>query len=683
MIDMKFFLIALIILVLFGTIETKSNLTIDVFFNYTSFRGLSLSPNGQNLLIFTKRPAWNSNSFENSLWVYQTAEGRKKLITDQLFEGVQFRWSPSGDWVAFLTKGKSVPHTSWRYRYGSKIDFNVEQNIYLYSIKSAQVKSIPIGNDIPTAIAWSQNDSSLYYTAINLNSTDDSEWKDVIRYRSNPTTIIRRINTDDQPEKPTLTTDIANVPFLITELLYSSITDKLIFNSVSNVIETTDNLQIYSIDLHNVSAIVKLTEDSPSKTNLQLTEDGKTVLFQTVATGSTEGSANLTQQRLYSIDLTTNVIERWVSDFSGNVVDYTIKSNGGVYVLGQLRTNVQIYSQTSPKTDPILHAGFNGSYMLISSSPSTNFVAFVFSSFSKAQEAYLIREISQLKSAEPITTENSGYDQYDLTEGQIYEWTNKEDNRTIEGILHYPPGKFQEKNLPLLVLIHGGPGGASLNCFLGDWYNWAPLAATQGWLVLEPNYRGSTGYGDRFSNEIRFQPLTRPEKDILLGVDSLIQDGIADRSKLAIGGYSYGGILTNWLITQTTQFNAALSGAGSIEHVSFWGMTDIPVYIADLLGGLPWEIPGIYQNQSAIYHFDRIRTPTHIVAGTDDVRVPVSQSIMFERALQYLGVPSQLLLLPGEGHPLAGNHWHGKIKVQEEIQWLQLYGYNSTKIVTP
>ena len=364
---MKFFLIALIILVLFDTIETKSNLTIDVFFNYTSFRGLSLSPNGQNLLIFTKRPAWNSNSFENSLWVYQTAEGRKKLITDQLFEGVQFRWSPSGDWVAFLTKGKSVPHTSWRYRYGSKIDFNVEQNIYLYSIKSAQVKSIPIGNDIPTAIAWSQNDSSLYYTAINLNSTDDSEWKDVIRYRSNPTTIIRRINTDDQPEKPTLTTDIANVPFLITELLYSSITDKLIFNSVSNVIETTDNLQIYSIDLHNVSAIVKLTEDSPSKTNLQLTEDGKTVLFQTVATGSTEGSANLTQQRLYSIDLMTNVIERWVSDFSGNVVDYTIKSNGGVYVLGQLRTNVQIYSQTSPKTDPILHAGFNGSYMLISS----------------------------------------------------------------------------------------------------------------------------------------------------------------------------------------------------------------------------------------------------------------------------------------------------------------------------
>lgn len=681
---MRFFLIALIILlVLFDTIETKSNLTLDVFFNYTSFRGLSLSPNGQNLLIFTKHPAWNSNSFENSLWVYQTAEGRKKLITDQLFEDVKFRWSPSGDWVAFLKKGKSIPHTSWRYRYGSKIDFNVEQNIYLYSIKSDQVKSISIGNDIPTAITWSQNDSSLYYTAINLNSTDDSEWKDVIRYRSNPTTIIRRVNTDDQPEKPTLATDIANVPFLIAELLYSSITDKLIFNSVSNVIETTDNLQIYSIDLRNVSAIVKLTEDSPSKTNLQLSEDEKTVLFQTIPTGSTEGSANLTQQRLYSIDLTTNVIERWVSDFPGNVEDYTIKSNGGVYVLGQLRTDVQIYSQTSPKTDSILHAGFNGSYMLMSSSPSTNFVAFVFSSFSKAQEAYLIREISQLKSAEPITTENSDYDQYDLTEGQIYEWTNKEDNRTIEGILHYPPGKFQEKNLPLLVLIHGGPGGASLNCFSGDWYNWAPLAATQGWLVLEPNYRGSTGYGDRFSNEIRFQPLTRPEKDILMGVDSLIQDGIVDRTKLAIGGYSYGGILTNWLITQTTQFNAALSGAGSIEQVSFWGMTDIPIYIADLLGDFPWKIPEIYQNQSAIYHFDRIRTPTHIVAGTNDVRVPVSQNIMFERALQYLGIPSQLLLLPGEGHTLTDNPWHGKIKVQEEIKWLQLYGYNSTKTATP
>jgi dipeptidyl aminopeptidase/acylaminoacyl peptidase len=397
--------------------------------------------------------------------------------------------------------------------------------------------------------------------------------------------------------------------------------------------------------------------------------DNKSVIFQSISIGSNEGSSNLTQQRLYSIDLTNDLIKHRANNFQGSVQDYTTESNGGVYFLGQLGINVQIYSQTSPNDISILHDGFNGSYLLISSSLSVNWVAFVFSSFSKVKEAYFITDINQLKSAQPITNENDQYDQIDLPQAQAYQWINNEDNQTIEGILYYPPGKFQEKNLPLLVLMHGGPVGASMNYFNGDWYTWAPMAAAEGWLVFQPNYRGSTGYGDKFVNDIRYQPLTRPEKDIFEGVDRLIQDGIADRTKLTIGGYSYGGILTNWLITQTTRFNAALSGAGSMEHVSF-----------DLLGGLPWVIPHIYQNQSAIYYFHQIRTPTHIVAGENDIRVPVSQNLMLERAFRYLGIPFKLLLLPNEGHGLSNNPWHGKIKVREEIEWLRLYGYNSTII---
>ncbi|CAF4304120.1 unnamed protein product, partial [Adineta steineri] len=328
------------------------------------------------------------------------------------------------------------------------------------------------------------------------------------------------------------------------------------------------------------------------------------ILFLTVPTGSMNERANLTQQRLYSIDLTNGSIKRWVADFQGNVISYTMKSDGGVYILGQLGITVQIYSQITPKNKSILHDGWNGSYPLISSSTTAvNSIAFVFTSFTKAEEAYFITDINQLKSAVPITNENNEYDQIHLPECQVYRWKNNEDNQTIEGILHYPPGKFQQKNLPLLVLIHGGPGSASLNCFLGDWYNWAPMAAAEGWLVFEPNYRGSTGYGDQFTDEIRYQALIRPQKDILSGIDHLISDGIVDKTKLTIGGYSYGGILTNWIITQTNRFNAALSGAGSIEQVSFWGMTDMPIYIGELFGGFPWEIPETYQSQSPIYYF--------------------------------------------------------------------------------
>ena len=103
-------------------------------------------------------------------------------------------------------------------------------------------------------------------------------------------------------------------------------------------------------------------------------------------------------------------------------------------------------------------------------------------------------------------------------------------------------------------------------------------------------------------------------------------------------------------------------------------MQDTPAYLQALLGSFPWEQPALYQNQSAIYYFDRIRTPTHIVAGTADVRVPFSQSLMLERSLRQLGIPVQLLLLPNEQHVIANNPWHGKIKVREELEWLKRFG---------
>ena len=102
-------------------------------------------------------------------------------------------------------------------------------------------------------------------------------------------------------------------------------------------------------------------------------------------------------------------------------------------------------------------------------------------------------------------------------------------------------GRYEQKNLPLFVFIHGGPADVSLNLFHANWLTWAPMAATEGWLVFEPNYRGSIGYGDDFISEMRFEILTRPGRDILAGVDRLVTDGIADPNRLTIGGFSYGG----------------------------------------------------------------------------------------------------------------------------------------------
>ena len=175
---------------------------------------------------------------------------------------------------------------------------------------------------------------------------------------------------------------------------------------------------------------------------------------------------------------------------------------------------------------------------------------------------------------------------------------------------------------------------------------------------------------------VRFEILSRPGKDILYGVDALIRDGIVDSRKMSIGGYSYGGYLTNWLITQTTRFNAALSGASAPEHVTDWGLTDIPLNSVYMFGGYPWEVPSLYQKEAPIFQLHKVRTPTHIVVPGDDTRVPATENYVLERGLHALGIPTKMIVFPGENHVMANDPWHGKIKIREELKWLKRYGYS-------
>ena len=309
---------------------------------------------------------------------------------------------------------------------------------------------------------------------------------------------------------------------------------------------------------------------------------------------------------------------------------------------------------------------------LLSATKSSR-VAFVYSSLGKPEEVYLADSSDKLDQARPITSFNKLFTERDLPQGKPYQW-KADDGTTVEGMLIYPPGKFEAKHLPMLTFIHGGPADADGNHFEADWYQWAALAATNGWLVFEPNYRGSTGYGDKFLMQIVPQIVSRPGKDILEGVDALVKDGIADADHLTIGGYSYGGYMTNWLITQTTRFKAAVTGAGAVEHVGNWGNDDTTYDDAYFLGGRPWEAQQRYHDEAAIFQIDKVKTPTHMVAGADDIRVAVLEDYLLEHALYSLGVPNKLLIFPGEGHSLAKNPWHGKIKVREELKWLEKYG---------
>jgi dipeptidyl aminopeptidase/acylaminoacyl peptidase len=532
---------------------------------------------------------------------------------------------------------------------------------------------------------------------------------------------------DDDSEKDDITPGsraIATTPFRVDDLQTSPDGHKLAFvsNAINQRQEKNEDVEIYVVDLIKVERTLlsanaggegkagisieprRITNNTAVETHPRWANDGRHILF-TVEIGDVSGPYRDLQPHLYWIDSESGKVEQWSKDFIGPVEHYadvgadaeassepgqgsrpaskpdeTVASAprthaSGAKLLASARTGteVQMYSTAKPSDQLQRISHWPGTYSNISVAGHSPRVAFIYSALNRPEEVYLADSPAQLDQAKPITSFNQRFTERDLPQGKPYQW-KADDGTTVEGMLIYPPGKFEAKHLPMMTFIHGGPADAWGNSFEADWYQWADLAATNGWLVFEPNYRGSVGYGDKFLMQIVPQIVSRPGKDILEGVDAMVKDGIADPDHLTIGGYSYGGYMTNWLITQTTRFKAAVTGAGAVEHIGNWGNDDTTYDDAYFLGGRPWEVPQRYHDEAAIFQIDKVRTPTHMVGGADDIRVAVLEDYLLEHALYSLGVPNKLLVFPGEGHSLAKNPWHGKIKVREELKWLQKYG---------
>jgi dipeptidyl aminopeptidase/acylaminoacyl peptidase len=239
----------------------------------------------------------------------------------------------------------------------------------------------------------------------------------------------------------------------------------------------------------------------------------------------------------------------------------------------------------------------------------------------------------------------------------------------VEGILELPADSPPDKPLPLIVYIHGGPTSQWTYQRTFNYFSLQTFMSSQGYAILCPNYRGSTGYGDAFLTELIGRENDIDVEDILKGVEAMIERKIADKDRLAVAGWSNGGYLTNCLITKTDRFKAASSGAGIAEKVMEWGINDEPAYAMVFEKGLPWEKPEVYRKVSPIYDFGKVVTPTLFHVGEGDERCPPANSRMLYRALrEYRNVPTELLVYPNEGHGL-GRYQSRKAKMAWDLAW--------------
>ena len=713
--------------------DSKPKLTLDEFFNSVSYPNLALSPDGASVVIETERADWDQQIFRTDLWLYRDDAKTGSLIQlTQSGHDIDPKWSPDGRWIAFRSErkpssekdsdsgdAKKLAKDSGKDNKDKDDDKGEVSQIYLISPSGGEAIPLTQGQEEVHTFSWSSDSRTIYFATRNpwtKAQKDDyrKQWKDVLQYRTaergdtlfalDVAAALARhaaspAKEDTDAEKASDLTPgartIATSPLRVDDLVTSPDGTKLalVTNAINQRQEKFEDVELYEVALAsspavagsatNLAQLRRLTNNQAVETHPRWANDSRHLFF-TVEVGDVTGSYRDLQPHLYWVDTEkpdsekpdsnkteTAAVEQWAKDFLGSVDHYSVTADG-VLASARLGTEVAIYSVAQPAQSFHKLTGWDGTYEILSTTPHSQRIAFVYSSLQKPAEVYLADSADKLSQARPITSLNHLFAERDLPQGKPYRW-KADDGTTVEGMLIYPPGRFEQKNLPLFTFIHGGPADADGNHFEADWYQWAALAATNGWLVFEPNYRGSSGYGDKFLQQIVPVIVSRPGKDILEGVDALVKDGIADPAHLAIGGYSYGGYMTNWLITQTTRFKAAVTGAGAVEHVGNWGNDDTTFDDAYFLGGRPWEAPQRYHDEAAIFQIDKVRTPTHIVAGANDIRVAVLEDYLLEHALYSLGVPNKLLIFPGEGHSLSKNPWHGKIKVREELQWLQKY----------
>jgi dipeptidyl aminopeptidase/acylaminoacyl peptidase len=247
-------------------------------------------------------------------------------------------------------------------------------------------------------------------------------------------------------------------------------------------------------------------------------------------------------------------------------------------------------------------------------------------------------------------------------------WYTSFDGKKIQTWVQKPPDFDPNKKYPLILNIHGGPHSAYGFIFDHE-FQWM---AAKGYVVIYPNPRGSTSYGQEFGNIIQYRYPGDDYKDLMAGVDELVKRGYIDEKRLGVTGGSGGGLLTNWTITQTTRFAAAVSQRDISDWADWWYTADFTLFQPSWFKAPPFEDPEDYRARSPITYVNKIQTPLMFILGETDYRTPTgSGGEQLFRALKYRKISTVMVRFPNETHELSrsGQPWHRIERLQHIVGW--------------
>ncbi len=440
-------------------------------------------------------------------------------------------------------------------------------------------------------------------------------------------------------------------------------TPKLMDNNTTEVFVTPVNWQMAALD---TATLKPLTQGNGAETEPRISPDGRWISYLAHA----DGDVNTGPSRIHLMPVNGGAVRVLAKNFDGYIRSYrwVFDSQRFIFNAG-LGTNEQIYTMNLGDETPQSMTRSDGVNPSFTVTPDGMNIAFVHENPRVPTEIALLA--ARIMVPVFLTQLNPQTQEYALGQVDSFKWKSN-DGTEIEGVLIHPVGYQTGKRYPLLTYIHGGPEGAYTKSFNASWGGFPQVYAGNGYAVFLPNFRGSSNYGAKFAQSNAKLVGKVDYEDILSGIDALIARGIADESKLALAGWSYGGYMGGWIIGHTNRFKCAAYGAGLSNAVSYWGNADIIYQRERLHGGTPWEARKMFDEQSPLSYLTNVKTPTLIFHGEKDERVPLGQSQETYRTLKRLGVTTQLVVYPDQGHGLLVPSYQLD-KMKREYAWIEKY----------
>ena len=651
------FLFALSLALLVASVVTaqdKRPMTIVELIDVPSVGSPRLSSDGSQILYTRTGTDWKKNGRTTHIHrINADGSGEVQLTNGEEGESSP-RWSPDGMRVAFLAKRGE----------------DSETQIHMMRNRGGEASPLTEHGSSVRSFQFSPDGRHIYFTAPNAKTPEEKK-KDKLAddvfafdedYQQHH--LFRVAADGDGPQKADR----------ITEGDYSVIGFQLSddgmriahHRSLSPLVDNRDEGEVWIMDVDGGNA-VQLTDNTVSEFGAQLSPDGTQLMFLSDSSADFETYFN---DNIFVMPAAGGAHRVLYEDMTHEVNSARWAPDGSIYFTANTGVRTELFHGTMEDAAPTALTAGDHSLSGWNFQASAGQHVFGISNRENNGDLHLL----PANGGDPVKV-TSVFDYlaetFELPVQEAIRWKG-EDGAEVEGLLYYPLDYQEGQRYPLIVQTHGGPAASDKFSF-GRWSSYVQVATARGWAVFKPNYRGSTGYGDDVLRDMVGHYFNQSHLDVMTGVDHLIELGIADGDRMAKMGWSGGGHMTNKIITHTDRFKAAASGAGAVNWISMYGTSDVRIYRTPWFGGTPWQEDApidTYWGHSPLKDIYKVTTPTIVLVGENDVRVPPNQSVELYRALRTNGVDTHLYIAPREPHGWQELR-HELFKVNVELDWFE------------